>query len=93
MLGALKLVAQSQQFHWWADISPYWGSPVANRNLYFIPLWPLPLLSLLTTAAAWRADAKYLRRVREGACPACGYDRAGLAAISVCPECGAAASA
>ena len=35
------------------------------------------------------ADAKYLRGVREGACPACGYDRAGLAAISECPECGA----
>ncbi len=53
-----------------------------------VPLWLPALLSLLATAAAWRADAKYLRRVREGACPACGYDRAGLAAGSVCPECG-----
>ena len=56
-----------------------------------MPLWPASLLSLLATAAAWRGDAKYLRRVREGACPACGYDRAGLAAGAVCPECGAAA--
>ena len=45
-------------------------------------------MNLLATAAAWRADAKYLRRAREGACPACGYDRAGLVAGSLCPECG-----
>ena len=57
-----------------------------------LPLWPLPLLSLLATAAAWRVDLKYLRRAREGACPACGCDRAGLAAGAVCPECGAAPS-
>jgi hypothetical protein len=28
------------------------------------------------------------RRRRAGRCPACGYDRAGLAAGAVCPECG-----
>ncbi len=68
---------------WWFD----WG--VVNGNRYWqVPLWLPALLSLLATAAAWRADAKYLRRVREGACPACGYDRAGLAAGSLCPECG-----
>ncbi len=60
-------------------------------SYWFVPLWPLPLLSLLATAAAWRADAKYLRRARDGACLKCGYDRAGLAAGVVCPECGAAA--
>ena len=58
-----------------------------------IPLWLPALLSLLATATAWRADAKCLRRAREGACPACGYDRAGLAAGAVCPECGSAAAA
>jgi len=53
-----------------------------------IPLWLPALLSLLATAAAWRADAKYMRRVRVGLCAGCGYDRAGLAADAVCPECG-----
>ena len=66
----------------WALSTPFAGAA--------LPLWFPALLSLLATAAAWRADAKYLRRVREGLCPACGYDRAGLAAVSVCPECGAA---
>ena len=66
-------------FEW--DVTNYGWS-------FFVPLWFPALLSLLATAAAWRADAKYLRRVREGACPACGYDRAGLAAGSLCPECG-----
>ena len=55
---------------------------------FAMPRWFPCLLSLLATVAAWRFDAKYLRRVREGACPACGYDRAGLAAGSLCPECG-----
>ena len=70
-------------FQWWFDWQDWWGGRIVS-----IPLWPAVLLSLLATAAAWRADAKYLRRVREGACPACGYDRAGLAAGSLCPECG-----
>ena len=61
-----------------------------SYTAYILPLWCPALLSLLATAAAWRADLKYLRRARVGLCPACGYDRAGLAAVSVCPECGAA---
>ena len=73
-----------------------WGFSRGTRyvaDAFAIPLWFPALLSLLATAAAWRADAKYLRRVREGACPGCGYDRAGLAVGAVCPECGAAAGA
>ena len=53
-----------------------------------VPLWLPALLALLATATAWRTDAKYLRRTRAGLCPACGYDRAGLVAGAVCPECG-----
>ncbi len=71
------------RLRWWFEAGRW-----SQGTYVTAPLWPLPLLSLLATAAAWRADAKYLRRVREGACPACGYDRAGLAAGSLCPECG-----
>ncbi len=81
------VAAQHPGLDWW----------IAKQNSSFaasfrVPLWLPALLSLLATAAAWRADAKYLRRVREGHCPACGYDRAGLAAGSLCPECGVAPS-
>ena len=76
-------VSHPFRFAWW------FKQGLQGTGFYcFLPLWPAALLSLLATAAAWRADAKYLRRVREGACPACGYDRAGLAAGAVCPECG-----
>ena len=75
-------------FRWWFRTVSLPGFRVVH-----IPLWLPALLSLLATAAAWRADAKHLRRAREGLCPECGYDRAGLAAGAVCPECGAAGGA
>jgi len=74
------------ELSWW----PY----LRNRNPYWVASIPLcypALLSLVATAAAWRADAKYMRRAPVGLCAGCGYDRAGLAAGAVCPECGAAA--
>ena len=71
------------QWKWWFRWNTVWLFSHVE-----VPLWSPALLCLLATAAAWRADATYLRRVREGACPACGYDRAGLAAGAVCPECG-----
>ena len=52
-----------------------------------LPLWPFVLVSTATTAAAWRMDTLAQRRKRFGGCPACGYDRAGLAADAPCPEC------
>jgi hypothetical protein len=58
-----------------------------------IPLWLPSVLSLLATAAAWRADLKRIRRARAGLCGSCGYDRAGLPAHGRCPECGAAGEA
>jgi len=79
---------ESSKFQWWFSF-------LGNQRVKvcIVPLWSPALLSLLATAAAWRADAKYMRRVRVGLCAACGYDRAGLAAGAVCPECGVAAGA
>lgn len=54
-----------------------------------VPLWAPALLTLAFTVFAWRRDASIRRLQTRGFCP-CGYDRAGLAAGAVCPECGAA---
>ena len=40
-------------------------------------------------AAARRLDALATRRARLNLCPKCNYDRTGLAATAVCPECAA----
>jgi transposase InsO family protein len=74
-----------------ADRDRYWwcvfGGPATTIRA-IIPLWLLLAPTLLATAAAWRLDAVARRRARAGRCPKCGYDRAGLAASAVCPECG-----
>ena len=66
------------------------GPPFRNvmRTAIYIPLWFLAASSLLGTVVAWRLDALARRRERVGRCPKCHYDRAGLAAGAVCPECG-----
>lgn len=53
-----------------------------------IPLW-LPLsLAGGASALLWRCHLRANRPIN--ACPACGYDRSGLAESAPCPECGAA---
>ena len=63
----------------------------AHQEIRF-PLWPLVVVLTCTTAAAWRLDTLARRRARLNLCPKCNYDRTGLAAGAVCPECGAASS-
>ena len=53
--------------------------------------------AVIVLVGRWRAlnswSNLFLRHARAGVCWSCGYDRSGLAANSVCPECGGAASA
>lgn len=70
-------------FGWWFDRNRWPHSQVTQ-----VPLWFPALISLLATAAAWRADFAHRRRARAGTCSSCNYDRAGLAPNAVCPECG-----
>ena len=50
---------------------------------------------LIVAIFFWRAvrvtamDARRCGRIEAGACPECGYDRAGLGDETPCPECGA----
>ncbi len=56
---------------------------------FLFPLWVPISLFLLPTIIAWRLDTLAHRRARLNLCPKCNYDRAGIAAEAVCPECGA----
>lgn len=62
-------------------LTPIVPGLAVNTALYGVPWW----LLLFAPGVVRRA----LRR-RRGACAACGYDRRGIAAGAVCPECGRA---
>jgi hypothetical protein len=64
---------------WTIDRSPSWLA---------LPLWMPSGLCLCVVIAAWRLDTLAHRRARLNLCRKCNYDRAGLAAGAVCPECG-----
>jgi len=73
---------------------PYWlGMYSTSRGgpgMYADDLMIYPLkLALLAGPAGLLLLGVPTRRKQQGACPACGYDRAGLTADTACPECGA----
>ena len=62
--------------------------PKRYRN-YILPLWIPTILTLAITYRAWHLDTLARRRAKLNLCSKCNYDRTGLAAGAVCPECGA----
>src|SRR5262245_48095145 len=62
----------------------------ANRR-YMMPLWIPLVLTALPAGLLWRVEIGARRRGRAGKCTSCGYDRGGLGAGALCPECGASA--
>lgn len=75
----------------------YWPPPFRTQDVPLLgrstslALWPLAFLCFTATGASWFADIRARRQPHQ--CPRCHYDRAGLAADAVCPECGAAGQA
>jgi hypothetical protein len=63
--------------------------PGSGADTLDIPIWSLAAAVLLAGGGAWFLDVCARRRERAGRCPKCRYDRTGLAAGVVCPECGA----
>jgi hypothetical protein len=67
----------------------YWDRRVDEAPLKInTPLWIPVGATTLFSAAAWLLDAAARRRMRPCLCRECMYDRTGLAAGAVCPECG-----
>jgi len=59
-----------------------------DRSFSIRPIWPAVVASFFVSVAAWSLDILARRRGRLNLCPKCHYDRTGLAAGAVCPECG-----
>lgn len=55
-----------------------------------IPLWIPLVFVVVATYRFWRFEGRAEQRVKRGCCPKCGYDRRGIVASVVCPECGEA---
>jgi hypothetical protein len=96
-IGIAKVVTgwgSSARFAWGrVDVPLEWWVLVYKNGrdwMVWVPLWMPLVVSLGVTAAAWRLEVLARRRARMGKCASCGYDRAGLKAGAVCPECGGA---
>lgn len=74
------------------DLPP--SPPPNSKEFPLRPVWPGFALNMALFSAAagllWLGPGFVRRRVRRrrGRCASCGYDRAGLAAETACPECG-----
>jgi hypothetical protein len=71
---------------WWPEAGCD-GSPTFARRVV-VPLWLPFALAAVPTSLLWRAELRRRRRIRQGLCAGCGYDRRGLPADAKCPECG-----
>lgn len=75
---------------WMWDASPFYRDFGGDYTLV-VPLW-IPLLAfMLCGGFLWWIDAtmgRRARRIADGLCGFCGYDRSGLSNETACPECG-----
>ena len=85
------------EWRWWfgrsyATARATVSSPVLlySEQSFIAPLWPFVVASMLACGIACYRDDLFARRARLNLCLSCNYDRAGLAAGAVCPECGQA---
>ncbi|MFY7896709.1 MAG: hypothetical protein ACOVP8_10785 [Phycisphaerales bacterium] len=67
-------------------VRPVWPGLVVNTALYAASAYG----AFVACRVGWRRfGPQRRRRIARGCCPACGYDRHGIAASAMCPECGA----
>lgn len=57
-----------------------------------VPLWMPSIVAIGASIWFYRDHQREKQSRLLGCCPACGYDRSGLASTAPCPECGAAAT-
>jgi len=78
----------------WRYFHGLYGKPTdrgGQEEHWWVPHWPFVAIAAFVTVLGWGADFRASRRARLNCCPKCNYDRTGLAASTVCPECGSKA--
>ena len=68
---------------WWPRYDHLPGTTVV-----VLPLWMPSIVAIAFSVWFYRDHRREERERRLGCCPACGYDRSGLASTAPCPECG-----
>lgn len=95
---AIAATGQSSNRPWWrweagegyvADV----GFISASRQgvesrIVLVPLWLIAAILGGPLAWSWLRRRRVRRRVADGRCVKCGYDRRGLGGGAACPECG-----
>jgi hypothetical protein len=76
---------------WWYEVIIPPATP-GSPSIVRLPMWPVVAAALMIPVAVWVSHVRRRRTNPLGLCPNCRYDRTGLAAGALCPECGAAAS-
>lgn len=79
------------------DLSPFFAvntsrTATARSGTAFAPAWLPSAVTIVPGLLLLRSGYRRWRR-RPGSCTRCGYDRRGISAEVVCPECGAAPAA
>ena len=81
------------RFYWGGSYCPDSHERRFGMESLTIPVWPAPVIAALPLALVVAGRARTGRRRRLGLCAACGYDRRGISAGAVCPECGSGGAA
>lgn len=82
--GKVGLNIERHETHlWWFE----WEFE-SGRKVFAAPIWLLLLCAAIVGGTAYWKARQAWQAARVGLCQKCGYERAGLALTTKCPECG-----
>jgi hypothetical protein len=74
--------------HVWSERSAVTAAALSSLGARSLPLWPVPLVLVVSGVLLVHPARRAARRAKAGRCTGCGYNLAGLRQGFGCPECG-----